>query len=120
MGGIGIIHHNVSGEEQAAMVKKVKKYENGFILEPKVLSPTHTVQDALDIKANFGFSGIPITEDGNLRSKLLGIVSARDIDFIQQGLETPLSKVRERAFSFSPLSLCLPLLFFLLPFRVRS
>ena len=75
------------------MVKKVKTYENGFILEPLVLSPTHTVQDALDIKAKFGFSGIPVTEDGKLRSKLLGIVSARDVDFMDNPT-APLSQVR--------------------------
>jgi len=80
-------------EEQAAMVKKVKKYENGFILEPVVLSPSHTVQDALDIKTKFGFSGIPITLDGKLRSKLVGIVSARDLDFIDKDLDTPISKI---------------------------
>jgi IMP dehydrogenase len=80
-GGIGIVHYNCSIEEQVAQVKKVRRFENGFILDPLTLSPDHTVQDVWDIKAQHGFSGIPITEDGTIRSKLVGIVTNRDIDF---------------------------------------
>ncbi|KAI9228986.1 MAG: inosine-5'-monophosphate dehydrogenase [Piptocephalis tieghemiana] len=92
LGGIGILHNNCSAQEQAAMVRAVKKYENGFIPEPTVLSPTNTVQDVWDIKAKYGFCGIPITEDGKLNSRLMGIVTARDIQFLDDG-STLLSEV---------------------------
>ncbi len=80
-GGIGIIHYNNSPEKQAEEVSKVKRYENGFITNPLVLSPNHRISDIDIIKAKYNFSGIPITEDGKLNSKLVGIVTNRDIDF---------------------------------------
>ncbi|MCP4138646.1 MAG: IMP dehydrogenase [bacterium] len=81
MGGIGIIHYNNTIEVQAEEVMKVKRYENGFILDPMVLSRDHTIADIDNIKEKYGFSGIPITESGKLKSKLLGIVTNRDTDF---------------------------------------
>jgi len=81
LGGIGIIHYNNTAEKQAEEVKKVKRYENGFITNPIVLSPENTIEDIDSIKMHYGFSGIPITEDGHLGSKLVGIVTNRDIDF---------------------------------------
>jgi len=82
MGGIGIIHSNFSCEEQAAEVLKVKKFKNGFITDPVCLSPDHIVEDVLKIKNTLGYSGIPITEDGKMGSKLVGIVSNRDTSFV--------------------------------------
>ncbi|SCU90416.1 LAME_0E08460g1_1 [Lachancea meyersii CBS 8951] len=83
LGGIGIIHHNCSGEQQAAMVRKVKKYENGFINSPIVVSPETTVQQVKAMREKFGFCGFPVTESGSLPSKLVGIVTSRDIQFIE-------------------------------------
>ncbi|EIE89751.1 inosine-5'-monophosphate dehydrogenase [Rhizopus delemar RA 99-880] len=91
-GGIGIIHHNCSAEEQAKMVRTVKKFENGFITDPVVLSPEHTVADVKNIKEKSGFCGVPITENGKLHSKLLGIVTARDIQFHADD-STPLKEI---------------------------
>lgn len=61
LGGIGIIHHNCTADEQAAMVRKVKKYENGFISDPVVVAPTRTVGEVKKIKEVLGFAGFPVT-----------------------------------------------------------
>jgi len=71
MGGLGVIHNNLTAEEQASMVRKVKKYENGFITEPLCLSPKETVGDVLEIKARLGFGGIPITGECALASQMM-------------------------------------------------
>ncbi|KAF1790550.1 IMP dehydrogenase / GMP reductase, conserved site [Phytophthora cactorum] len=82
-GGIGIIHYNMTVEEQVKEVRLVKKFKNGFITDPKCLSPEDTLADVDRIKVEFGFAGIPITESGKVGSVLVGIVSNRDIDFIE-------------------------------------
>ncbi|EXJ66515.1 inosine-5'-monophosphate dehydrogenase [Cladophialophora psammophila CBS 110553] len=82
LGGLGVIHHNCAAEEQADMVRKVKRYENGFISDPIVLSPKTTVGEAKELKEKWGFGGFPVTaESGQLKSKLIGIITTRDIQF---------------------------------------
>lgn len=61
LGGLGVVHHNCSAEDQAEMVKKVKRFENGFILDPVVLSPKTTVGEAKALKEKWGFGGFPVT-----------------------------------------------------------
>lgn len=81
LGGIGIIHYNNTIEEQVRHVRLVKRFENGFITDPVVLGPDNTIADMDRIKEAYGFSGIPITEDGTIGSRLIGIVTRRDISF---------------------------------------
>jgi IMP dehydrogenase len=83
-GGIGVIHKNMSIEEQAEEVDKVKRSENGVITDPFYLSPEHTLQDANDLMSKYRISGVPITENGK---KLVGIITNRDLKF-----ETDFSK----------------------------
>lgn len=76
-GGIGIIHKNMSIEQQAEEVDKVKRSENGVITDPFSLSPEHTLADADALMAKFKISGVPITEG----KKLVGIITNRDLKF---------------------------------------
>ena len=78
-GGIGIIHKNMSVEEQALEVDKVKRSEHGVIVDPFFLSPEHTLADALELMERYHISGVPITVKG----KLVGILTNRDIRFVQ-------------------------------------
>ncbi|MCC9296187.1 IMP dehydrogenase [Clostridium sp. WLY-B-L2] len=76
-GGIGIIHKNMSIEQQAIEVDKVKRQENGVITDPFYLSPDNSINDALALMSKYRISGIPITT----RGKLVGIITNRDIVF---------------------------------------
>ena len=81
LGGLGFIHYNNSIDEQANLVRRVKRFENGFITDPLVLGPDHTIRDLDETRRLHGFSGIPITETGDLGGRLIGIVTNRDVDF---------------------------------------
>lgn len=77
-GGIGVIHKNMSIEDQAKQVDRVKRSEHGVITDPFYLSPDHTLQDADDLMGHFKISGVPIVDED---MKLLGILTNRDIRF---------------------------------------
>mgnify|MGYP003640999477 FL=1 len=84
-GGIGVIHRNLSIEEQAGEVAMVKKYESGVVMNPVTISPTATLGDLRELKARTGFSGIPVVEtDG----KIVGIITNRDTRFADDLNET--------------------------------
>jgi IMP dehydrogenase len=76
-GGVGIIHKNMSIEEQASNVDKVKRSEHGVITDPFYLSPEHRISDANELMAKYRISGVPITQNG----KLVGILTNRDLRF---------------------------------------
>ena len=89
-GGIGIIHKNMSIEAQADLVDRVKRSENGVIVNPFFLSPSCTVREANAIMGRYKISGVPICEDG----RLVGIITNRDMRFMtEQDFEQPISNV---------------------------
>ena len=79
-GGVGIIHKNMSIEQQADQVDRVKRSENGVIVNPFFLSPDHYVNDANQLMAKYKISGVPICRDG----KLVGIITNRDLRFMTE------------------------------------
>jgi len=88
MGGLGIIHKNLSVQEQAFEVEKVKKYESGMITDPITLGPEASVQEALNLMEKFSISGVPITQN----KKLVGILTNRDIRF-ETNFTQPVSNI---------------------------
>ncbi len=78
-GGIGVIHKNMTPNEQAAEVRKVKKFESGMVVNPLTISPDATLADVLHIMNTNHFSGIPVVEDGT--GRLVGIITNRDVRF---------------------------------------
>jgi IMP dehydrogenase len=78
-GGIGVIHKNLTIEEQAREVRKVKKFESGMVVNPVTIHPDQTLADALRLMADFRISGIPVVERGN--GRLVGILTNRDVRF---------------------------------------
>jgi len=87
-GGLGIIHRNLTIEQQANEVDKVKRSESGMIVDPVTMSPDAKVSDALDVMQKYKISGVPITKDG----RLVGILTNRDLRF-ETRFDIPISKV---------------------------
>ena len=80
-GGMGVIHKNLSIEEQANEVDRVKRSESGMIVNPITLSANHRIFEALDLMQQYRISGVPITEDGGKDGRLVGILTNRDLRF---------------------------------------
>jgi len=87
-GGIGIIHKNMTIEQQAAEVRKVKKYESGVIKDPITISPNSTIREVLELTSTAGISGVPVV-DGD---ELVGIVTNRDMRF-ETRYDAPVSSI---------------------------
>jgi IMP dehydrogenase len=87
-GGLGIIHRNLSIEEQAGEVDKVKRSESGMIVDPITMSPDAKIADALEVMRRYRISGVPVVKNG----KLVGILTNRDLRF-ETRFDIPISKV---------------------------
>jgi IMP dehydrogenase len=92
-GGIGVIHTNLPMEVQAAEVMKVKKFKSGFIMDPICVAPTMKLAELDELRAKTGLTGFPVTEDGKMGSKLVGLVTKRDADFVKDRNATAISQV---------------------------
>jgi len=91
-GGLGVVHKNLSPEEQASEIDRVKRSESGMIVNPITLSPTHRIFEALDLMKRYRISGVPITDDGSKEGRLVGILTNRDLRF-ETGTDQPISAV---------------------------
>ena len=91
-GGIGVIHKNLTVEEQASEVDRVKRSESGMIVNPITLSPKNRIHEALDLMKKYRISGVPITEDGNKEGRLVGILTNRDLRF-ETNLDRPIADI---------------------------
>ncbi len=91
-GGIGFIHRNLPIDAQAREVQKVKRSANGVILDPKTLSPDDPVALARQLMARYKVSGFPVTEGGAKKGKVLGILTRRDLKFVENE-QTPVRDV---------------------------
>ncbi|MBM63012.1 MAG: IMP dehydrogenase [Acidobacteria bacterium] len=92
LGGMGIIHKNLSIEDQSAEVDRVKRSESGMIVNPITLAPSARISEALELMKKYRISGVPITEDGSTEGKLVGILTNRDLRF-ENRIERPIAEV---------------------------
>jgi len=97
-GGVGVIHRNLSPEEQARQVAQVKKYESGIVLNPVTIHPDASLREALSMMAEHGISGVPVVEtasNGSDKGRLVGILTNRDVRFATD-LDQPVSGLMTR------------------------
>jgi IMP dehydrogenase len=96
-GGIGVIHQNLTPADQAAEVRKVKRYESGMVVNPITIFPDETLADALALMASQGISGFPVVEraQGGGKGRLVGILTNRDVRFAQDSRQ-PVSELMTR------------------------
>jgi len=80
-GGLGVIHRNLTPEEQAEQVRQVKKFESGMVVNPVTINPEATLADALALMERHNISGIPVVENGATPGRLVGILTNRDVRF---------------------------------------
>jgi IMP dehydrogenase len=95
LGGMGVIHKNLSIEEHAAEVDRVKRSESGMIVNPITLAPSNRIYEALDLMKNYRISGVPITDDGSKEGRLVGILTNRDLRF-ETNVNRPIDEVMTR------------------------
>jgi IMP dehydrogenase len=93
-GGVGVIHRNLSPEEQARHVSLVKKYESGIVLNPVTITPAATLREALALMAEHSISGVPVVDakNGDSKGRLVGILTNRDVRFATN-LDQPVSEL---------------------------
>jgi IMP dehydrogenase len=91
-GAIGVIHKNMSIDEQASEVDRVKRSESGMIVNPVTLSPRERIHEALELMKKYRISGVPITEDGSKEGRLVGILTNRDLRF-ETNVQRPIGEV---------------------------
>ncbi|TMJ18199.1 MAG: IMP dehydrogenase [Alphaproteobacteria bacterium] len=92
LGGLGVLHRNLSVEEQAAAVRAVKRFESGMVVNPITVTPNATLADALELMAKHRISGIPVTEKNG---RLVGIITNRDVRFAENPKQ-PVSELMTR------------------------
>ena len=86
-GGMGIVHRNLTIEQQAGEIDKVKRSESGMIVDPVTIEPEQPISDALEVMRRFKISGVPVTKNG----KLVGILTNRDLRF-ETRTDIPIAK----------------------------
>src|SRR5438128_2418460 len=97
-GGLGVIHKNLSIDEQASEVDRVKRSESGMIVNPITLGPSNRIHEALDLMKKYRISGVPITDDGSKEGRLVGILTNRDLRF-----ETNVNRAIDEVMTKDPL-----------------